>query len=88
MSLGASGVRLPHADANGRLARALRAAVSVSRGEPAGGQALSFSAAVHLSRNTIRTHVARVLGKAGVRTQAQFVSLVLRGPAPLTQPAS
>lgn len=55
----------------------------------AAGQTIAEVAeAMHLSRNTIRTHVAHVLDKAGVRTQAQFVSLVLRGPATLRRPSA
>lgn len=39
-----------------------------------------ISSALTISRNTVRWHVKRVLHKAGARTQAQFVSSVLRSP--------
>ena len=41
----------------------------------------STADALALTRNTVRSHLKRVLDKAGVRSQAQFVSLVLRNPA-------
>jgi DNA-binding CsgD family transcriptional regulator len=41
----------------------------------------STADALALTRNTVRSHLKRVLDKAGVRSQAQFVSLVLRSPA-------
>ena len=41
----------------------------------------STADALALTRNTVRSHLKRVLEKAGVRSQAQFVGLVLRNPA-------
>ncbi len=37
--------------------------------------------ALQVSPNTVRWHVKHVLQKAGAKTQAQFVSRVLRSPA-------
>jgi DNA-binding CsgD family transcriptional regulator len=37
--------------------------------------------ALELSQNTVRWHLKHVLQKADAKTQAQFVSRVLRSPA-------
>ena len=50
----------------------------------AGGKTVGDIAAIlSVSSSTVRWHVTQALHKAGVRNQAQLVSLVLRGPAAL-----
>ena len=50
----------------------------------AGGKTVRDIAAIlSVSSSTVRWHVKQALHKAGVRNQAQLVSLVLRGPAAL-----
>jgi DNA-binding CsgD family transcriptional regulator/PAS domain-containing protein len=41
-----------------------------------------------ISWNTVRTHVKRILAKADVRTQAEFIRVVLLGPAGLNVPVT
>jgi DNA-binding CsgD family transcriptional regulator/PAS domain-containing protein len=44
---------------------------------------LEISGELGITRETVRTHVKRVLAKSGATTQAQFVHLVATGVAPL-----
>ena len=47
------------------------------------GAVTSIAAEIGVSANTIRTHLKRVFGKLGVRSQLELIRVVLSGPAAL-----
>jgi DNA-binding CsgD family transcriptional regulator len=48
-----------------------------------GGLVSAIAVDIGVSRNTVRTHLKRVFGKLGVRSQAALIRVVLSGPAAL-----